>query len=304
MKATRIHQHGGAGELRFEDAALPEPGPDEVRIRTAVASINPADYKHRSGMFKDFIPYSFPYTGGYDVAGTVDAVGPQVEGFRPGDQVSALLDPMRAGGYAEAVVTKAIFCAMVPAGLSLEIAAAIPCVGLTGAQLAEQVVAEAPGKRILVTGATGMVGRFVMHKAKALGAHVTAAVRPAYADEARALGADEIAFFGEAWTGAPFDGVVDTVGGEVATSLAASAVPGTPIITAATNPLNASRLSSEPRFIAVQPDGQGLADLGEAVANGAVPVPICGRYPLAHAGEAQARIEAGGVRGKILLMIA
>ena len=88
MKAARIHRHGAADELRLEDAPRPEPGPGEVLIRVAVAGVNPADHKHRSGMFKDFVKYVFPKILGYDVAGVIEATGPGVTGLAPGDRVA------------------------------------------------------------------------------------------------------------------------------------------------------------------------------------------------------------------------
>jgi NADPH:quinone reductase-like Zn-dependent oxidoreductase len=266
--------------------------------------VNPADHKHRSGLFKDFVPYRFPHTIGYDVAGTIEALGEGVGMPAVGTRVFALLDPMTAGGYAEYVTTAASGCAALPDGLDVETAAGMPCPALTGTQMVEECLRPAAGDTVLVTGATGMVGRFAVRAAKAAGARVIAAVRPAYADEARALGADAVvALDGRAWDGDPFDGVIDTVGGEASTALAANTKPGKRILTAATDPLDATRLPVLPEFIAVHPDGARLARLGEDVAAGAVAVPIAARLPLAEAGRAQAMLEAGGVRGKILLIV-
>ena len=304
MKANRIHGHGGPEVLSYEDADMPAPGPGEVLIRVAVAGVNPADHKHRSGMFKDFVPYHFPHILGYDVAGTVEALGEGVTTPSIGTRVSALLNPIRAGGYAEFVVTDAAFCAALPDALDFATAAGMPCPALTGTQMVEEHLRPGAGDTILVTGATGMVGRFAVRAAKEAGARVVAAVRPAYADEARALGADEVvALDGRAWDGTLFDGVIDTVGGDAATALAAGTKPGKRILTAATDPLDAGRLPADPEFIAVHPDGERLARLGVDVVAGAVTVPIAARLPLAEAGRAQEMIEAGGIRGKVVLFV-
>ncbi|GAC1589857.1 MAG: NADP-dependent oxidoreductase [Sphingomicrobium sp.] len=304
MKAIRIHGHGSPEVLRYENAEMPEPGPGEVLIRVAAAGVNPADHKHRDGMFKDFLPYRFPHTLGYDVAGIVAALGAGVEMPPVGARVFALLDPTKAGGYAEFVVTAASGCALIPDGMEFATAAGMPCPALTGTQMVEEYLCPASGDTVLITGATGMVGRFALSAAKAAGACVVAAVRPAYADEARALGADTvIALDGGAWSGTPFDGVIDTVGGAFATTLVAHIRPGARILTAATDPLDADRLTVAPEFIAVHPDGARLERLGANVASGAIEVPIVARLPLADAGRAQSMLETGGLRGKIVLMI-
>lgn len=303
MKAIRIHGHGGPEALIYEEAPRPTPGPGEVLVKVEAAGVNPADHKHRDGMFKDFVKYEFPKILGYDVAGAIAAVGDGVTGLQPGTRVLALLDPLRAGGYAEYVVTDAGFCARMPDGMDYPTAVAIPCPGLTGVQFVEDVLQPKPGDRVLVTGATGMVGRFAMMAAKAAGATVIAGVRAQYADAARAMGADEIAVLdGTPYSGAPFDGVIDTVGGEVATALAAGARSGARILTAATTPLDPARLPTPPEFIAVHPDGARLEALAASVAAGKVDVEIVETLPLREAAKAQQMMEAGGVRGKIVLV--
>lgn len=303
MKAVQIHGHGGSDALVYADADNPQITAGDVLIRVAAIGVNPADHKHRSGMFKDFVPYSFPYVGGYDVAGTIEAVGSEVTGFRPGDRVFSLLDPMKAGGYAELAATTAAGCAIMPDNLDFETAAAIPCSGLTGVQLVEDALHTRAGDTVVITGATGMVGRFALHAAKAAGAFVVAAVRDSYAELAHQMGADAVIVLGtETWSGKPFDGAIDTVGGSIATFVVAQVKADGKIITTATDPLDVSRLSSQPLFVAVHPDGARLRRLGAAVARGEIAVPITARYPLAEAAQAQRVIEAGGNQGKIILL--
>lgn len=303
MKATRIHDHGGIEALRYEDAERPVPGPGQVLIRVAAAGVNPADHKHRSGMFKDFVKYIFPKTLGYDVAGTVEALGPGVTLPAVGTRIFALLDPFVAGGYAEYVTTEAAYCAEMPDDMDFDTAAGIPCPALTGVQFVEEHLKPKEGDTVLITGATGMVGRFALLAAKAAGANVVAAVRSAYAEEARRLGADETINLGEQdWSGKPFDGVIDTVGGPTATALARHTKKGGRILTAATDPLDAGQLPSPPEFIPVHPDGARLAGIGRDVASGKAEVPIFLHLPLSEAGKAQELMEKGGVRGKIILL--
>lgn len=304
MKASRIHMHGGPDVLRFEDAEIPVPGPDQLLIRVAVAGVNPADPKHRNGMFKNFVRYDFPKTLGYDVAGTVEALGNGLTSPAAGTRVFAMVDALDSGGYAQYVTMDAGFCAVMPAGMDYATAAGMPCPALTGTQMVEDYLKPKAGDTVLVTGATGMVGRFALRAAKRAGARVVAGVREAYFDEARAMGADDVVGLdGAGWTGQSFDGVIDTVGGPAATALAADARPGALILTAATDPLDPGRLLSVPQFIAVVPDGPRLQRLGADVMAGLVSVPVIARFPLAEAGKAQAMIEAGGVRGKVVLIV-
>ena len=103
MKAIVVHQYGGPEVLKFEDYPDPVPGPGEVLVRVAAASVNPIDYKRRAGLTKDFYPMQFPGLIGVDMAGTVVKIGPGVEGFSVGDQVFAMAD----NTYAELCVVKA-----------------------------------------------------------------------------------------------------------------------------------------------------------------------------------------------------
>src|SRR5687767_11211299 len=104
MKAIRIHSYGGPEVLAYEDAPVPTPGPGEVLVRVHAAGINPMDWKIRAGYFKEFIPHKFPLIPGWDLSGTVEAVGSGVTGFQPGDAVLAFADAGKDGAYAEYAV--------------------------------------------------------------------------------------------------------------------------------------------------------------------------------------------------------
>jgi NADPH:quinone reductase-like Zn-dependent oxidoreductase len=112
MKAIVVHQYGGPDVLKFEDYPDPVPGPGEVLVRVAAASVNPIDYKRRAGLTKDFYPMQFPSLIGVDIAGTVVQIGPGVEGFSVGDQVFAMAD----NTYAELCVINAAVLAKIPKG--------------------------------------------------------------------------------------------------------------------------------------------------------------------------------------------
>ena len=103
MKAIVVHEYGGPEVLKFEEYPDPIPGPGEVLVRVAAASVNPIDYKRRAGLTKDFYPIKFPGLIGVDIAGTVVKIGPGVEGLSVGDRVFAMAD----NTYAELCVLKA-----------------------------------------------------------------------------------------------------------------------------------------------------------------------------------------------------
>ena len=302
MRAVVLDDYGPPEVLRVCDVEIPSAGAGQILIRIAAAAVNPADVKWRAGMFRTHAPIGFPHILGYDVAGTVAGIGAGVAEFTPGERVAAMLDPMTKGGYAEFVAVAASAAAKIPASLDLQIAAAIPCAGLTGVQIIEESIKPEAGETVLITGATGAVGRFGLFAALRLGARVVAAVRARHAAEARALGAAQVIVLGEeGWTGAPFDHVFDTVGGPEVARLCRHLAPGGLIRTAATTPIDPEGLSSKPVFVPLHQDGNRLRALALDVAAGWIPIPIAGRMPLERAIEAHRLIEAGGLGGKIIL---
>jgi NADPH:quinone reductase-like Zn-dependent oxidoreductase len=302
MRAVQMSGYGGPEVLTLGEAPKPEPGPGQVRVKAAAIGVNPADWKWRAGWFKDMIPFSFPHVPGYDVAGVVDAVGEGVVDLAAGDRVVGMTPPQLQGAYAEYVVVAAADTAKIPSSLDFATAAALPTPGLTGVQLVEEMIRPKPGETILVAGAVGGCGRFSLHAAKVLGARVVAGVRASQADEARALGADEVVVIGGPdWTGAPFDAVADTVGGPDVAKLCRHVKPGGIIGTVSTTPIDPTGLPAEPAFFAYHPDRKRLAELAELAAAGHFPVPVARRLPLARAGEAQMLVEKGGQGGKVVL---
>src|SRR6202161_4859892 len=171
MKAVVVREYGGPEVLKFEDYPDPVPGPGEVLVRVAAASVNPIDYKRRAGLTKDFSPMKCPGLIGVDMSGTVVKIGPGVEGFSVGDQVFAMAD----NTYAELCVVKAAVLAKVPKGLDLIQAAALPLVTTTGNQLLSATGIKA-GQTVLVVGAAGNVGRSAVFTANERRATVIAGV--------------------------------------------------------------------------------------------------------------------------------
>src|ERR1700749_3268134 len=224
MKAIVVHEYGGPEVLKFEEFPDPVPGPGEVLVRVAAASVNPIDYKRRAGLTKDFYPLHFPGLIGVDLSGTVVKVGPEVEAFTTGNRVFAVAD----GTYAELCVVKADSLADFPEGLDLIQAAALPLVTPTGNQLISAIGIRA-GQTVLVAGAAGGVGRSAVFTAKQLGATVIAGVLTRQMDEAKSIGADTLVATDDESAIAKLpavDAVADTVDGKTAAMLIAKVKPG------------------------------------------------------------------------------
>jgi NADPH2:quinone reductase len=299
MLAIQFDTYGGIEVLHAAEIPAPDAGSGTVSIRVRAAAVNPADVKWRQGMFKSFAPINFPHILGYDVAGTVDAVGPNVTNLQVGDHVFAMLT---SGGYAQFAVVPATDAVPMPAGLDFATAAALPTAGLTGIQMIEEHIDPSQGQIVLITGAVGAVGRFCMHAARRRGARVVAAVRSGQADMARSLGATEVILLGdEPWNGAPFDHVADTVGGPAVKALCRHIVRGGRLRTVATTPIDPDGLPSAPVFVIVRNDPARLRRLAEDVATGTIAVPIAKRLPLEAAAEAHRIVEVGGSGGKVIL---
>jgi NADPH:quinone reductase-like Zn-dependent oxidoreductase len=298
MKAIQFEQYGAPDVLHLAEVNTPVAGPGQIRVRVAAVGVNPADFKWREGMFRERVPLQLPHVVGYDIAGTVDTIGPQVTAYRVGERIVASV----RSGYAEFAIADEKNCAAIPDGLDFATAASLPCAALTGVQMIEDAVKPRKGQTLLITGATGAVGRFALHAALALGTRVIAAVRPTYFDEARKLGAQQVVGLQDGNNAAlSFDHVADTVGGPQVATLCRHLVPGGSIITVSTTPIDPAGLSATPTFFAYRTDGMRLAQILNQVVTGEVAMPIARRLPLARAAEAHRLIESGGLSGKIIL---
>jgi NADPH:quinone reductase-like Zn-dependent oxidoreductase len=300
MKAIVLHEYGGPEVLKYEDYPDPVPGPGEVLVRVAAASVNPIDYKRRAGLTKNFYPMTFPGLIGVDMSGTVAELGPGVEGFSVGDQVFAMAD----NTYAELCAVKADALAKVPKGLDLIEAAALPLVTVTGNQLMLATEIKA-GQTVMVVGAVGNVGRSAAFTAKSRGATVIAGVLKKQFDQAKTVGADQLVATDDNTalvSLAPLDAVADTVGGKTAEKLIGKVKPGGVYASVVEAPQSAAYYPSVKMVhVFSKFDRQTLEFMAAAVRDGKLVIPIGPRFPLSQAAEAHAAAEKGGV-GKILLV--
>jgi NADPH:quinone reductase-like Zn-dependent oxidoreductase len=300
MKAAVLHQYGGPEELKYEDFPDPKPGPGEVLVRVRAASINPVDWKIRSGAAKERFPVTFPTVLGRDVAGVVEALGQGVSGFTVGERVLAVA----WATYAELCLVKGADLARMPDGLDFPNAAALPLAAITGHQLIHDAAKVEKGQTVLITGALGSVGRCALFAAREAGAHVIAGVRKQQVAEALALGAAEAIDLGDENAILALDhvdAVADTVGHDLATRLLAKVKPGGNF-GSVLGPVAGSSDYPDVHVnpIMAHPDPATVVHFAEAVSSGDLQIPIGLTLPLAQAAEGQTRAEKGGI-GKVVL---
>ena len=303
MKAVVLREYGGPEKLRFEDN-VPEPqiGGGTVLIEVAAASVNPIDWKMRSGTRQKDFPLSFPAILGRDVSGVVRAVGANVKHFKPGDRVLALSNAT----YAELVAVDDSDVTHLPDGVDVADAAAIPLVALTGDQLVRLATNVQKGQVVLVTGALGSVGRAAVHTAKKIGAQVLAGVRRKELDDARSLSVSGVLAIDDDEAIGTFrsvDAIADTVGGDVAAKLIAKVKQNGSFGYTAVLPESAATQNPTVKIerVLTQPDPSKVREFADDVRDGKFVLPIGRRMPLRDAAEAHVLGEKGGI-GKILLL--
>jgi NADPH:quinone reductase len=309
MQAVIAPHPGGPEVLDLVELPLPEPGAGQMRIEVAAASVNPIDLSARAGRLTaaGLMSLTEQVPLGCDVAGRVDAVGPGVRRFGPGDAVVGLRDLFSAGGtHAEYVVLDEAAVAPAPRTVDLTAAATLPLNALT-ADRALALTHAGPGDTVLVTGAAGGVGGFTLQLAALRGIDTIAVVRPRDEGVARALGATHVI----------------TTTATLASAARAIVPGGVPaVIDAALLGIDAhATLRSGGRFVAlVRPfapppvrgtsvvvqevagDGARLTELAALVDFGALTLRVDEVVPLDKAAHAHALVEAGGRRGGVVLV--
>ncbi|MGE0581909.1 MAG: NADP-dependent oxidoreductase [Steroidobacteraceae bacterium] len=311
MLAVRMHAIGGPGVLRLERVPVPQPAAGQVRIKVVAAGVNPVDWKIRERGFGRTISADSPWIPGYDVAGTIDAVGEGVSGWQVGDAVVASLQRAAQGGYAEFAIAPAEDVARAPARWSLETAAGLPTVGTTVWRYLILAGGLAKGERVLVQGGAGGVGSVAVQVAKARGAWVIATASAHNAEYLKSIGADEVIDY----RAAPFEArvsdvdiVFDTVGGDTLARSVAVVRPGGRLVTIAGQPDTGTCDAARIRCIGGGPRPGSLGDpLREIVAladAGRLALHIERVFPLEQAAQAQELNRLGHTRGKIVLRVA
>jgi NADPH:quinone reductase-like Zn-dependent oxidoreductase len=304
MKAVRMHEYGGPEVLRYEDTMRPGAGAGELLVRVAAAGVNPIDIKVRSGHMKQMVQLKLPWTPGVDFSGTVDAVGSNTSGFAVGDEVFGKTDLPRDGSYAQLVAVAAANVARKPRSIDHVRAAGIPLAALTAWQclISEGSLELQRGQTLLVLGAAGGVGTFALQLARWKGARVLAVARANHEPYLRELGVERVVDPEKDLSAAgEVDAVLDLVGGEVAARAARQLKSGGAIASTVAPKPPAEARGARAIFVLTKSDGQQLAEIGNLVDQGVVKSVVARTFPLAHAAEAHAALDAGGMNGKLVL---
>lgn len=307
MKAVRIHEFGGADVMHIDDIPTPQPGRAEVLIKVLAASVNPVDYKMRSGQFKP-PGMAMPATLGRDIAGIVEGVGRGVSRLKVGDSVYALLDRDH-GGYAEFVVVNADLVALKPSSIDYVHAAAVPLAAITAWQGLFDHGKLKTGERVLIHGAAGGVGHFAVQFAKERGAHVIATARADDHEMLLKLGADEVIDYqNERFEDrvSNVDLVLDLVAGDTQRRSWKSVRKGGRMVSTLQAPSKAEGASQDAKgeaFMA-KPDRRALEEIGHLIDERKVRVIVDQTLPMEDVQRAHEYIEHEHVRGKLVLEVA
>ncbi|MFI8103672.1 NADP-dependent oxidoreductase [Streptomyces sp. NPDC086023] len=306
MRAVVVSQWGGPEVLTEVELAKPEPGLGEVLVRVHAAGVNPVDWKTRAS--GALIAWGQTPIIGWDVSGTVEAVGPGVTLFQPGDEVFGMPRfPSQAGGYAEYVTAPARQFARKPASLTHQQAAALPLAALTAWQALNDTAGLRAGQRVLVHAAAGGVGHFAVQIAKALGAYVIGTASAGKHGFVRSLGADEVVdyrstAFEEAV--AEVDVVIDSIGGDYGTRSLKVLKPGGTLITLnGPDDIPAGAEGFRTGWTLVEPDFAGLQAIAAMAEEGSLRPEIDTVLPLSEAAKAHEIGERGRTTGKIVLSV-
>lgn len=325
MKALVLDKPGTPESLYPSDVEQPKPGPDQVRVKVHAVGLNPVDYKLAASGFPG---WNYPVILGLDVAGVVDAIGPGVEEWQPGDPVYYLSDMTRPGGFSQYAIITTRTLAWLPDGLSYTDAAALPCAGFTAYQALNRKLKVQAGKTILIQGGAGGVGGFAVQLAKVFGLKVFATCSRHNTKFVKDLGAVETIDYQKEdvagridilTNGRGVDYIVDTVGSDSATaglSMLAlnggiACVAGLPDLTAL-EPFTKAPSIHEVALGApyVTGDQQGLDDLarigmefGALAAKGQVRPMVEEMVTLEDIPDALVRLSMRHVRGKIVAKI-
>jgi NADPH:quinone reductase-like Zn-dependent oxidoreductase len=310
MRAVGVTEFGGPEALHLVDVPDEPLGAGQVRLRVTAATVNPTDTYARNGTYAQRDPVKqFPYVPGMDVAGELAEIGEGVQtDLAIGEHVMGIVVPSGAhGGYREDLVLPAGSIARVPAGASDAAAATLPMNGLT-ARLALDKMALQPGQVLAVTGAAGAFGGYVVQLAKTEGRTVVADAAEADEELVRELGADVVVRRGDdvaARIREQFpDGVDGLADGSVQDAAVLPAVKDGGAVTTVRGYRGDGQRALRVFPVMVRDyaeNAEALDRLREQVEKGEITLRVAQTFPAAEGAKAHQRLEAGGVRGRLVL---
>jgi len=331
MRAAYITGYGGPEKMVIGDLPEPVPGPLDLLVQVAGASINPVDFKIRQGKLKALMPLTFPAVLGNDLSGTVMAVGSAVRAFKEGDRIVARLGKDRIGAFAERALVAQSDAALAPSNMDLIDAAGLPLAGLTAWQALFEYGRLEAGQHLLVHAGAGGVGHLALQLGRWKGAKVSTTASSRNRAHCIGWGADLVVDYHSQRFEQRIelvDVALDTLGGEVLRRTIKHTRAGGRVISIAALPTPevirewggshtlswllalltwrerslARARDVEYRYLFMRPDGAGLAKLVELVDAGHLEVAIERRYPLSEALVAMAHVESGRTVGKVVLV--
>ena len=305
---------------------------DDVLVQIHAASVNPVDFKIRDGDLKPLLPYKPPLIMGNDLAGIVIKAGPNVEGFKPGDEVYARADKDRIGSFAEVIAVSEHAVAEKPHTLDLVQAASVPLVGLTAWQALVERANLQRGQKVLIHAGSGGVGTIAIQLAKHLGADVATTTSTANVEWVKNLGADVVIDYKKddfENIVRDYDIVFDTLGGDTLEKSLGVVKRGGKVISVAGPPepafakeygLNwaliqairvlsfrirrkAKRRGVTYSFLFMKPSGNQLRELSYLIDSGAIRPVVDRVFPFESTQEALAYVEKGHAKGKVVVQI-
>jgi 2-desacetyl-2-hydroxyethyl bacteriochlorophyllide A dehydrogenase len=311
MKAVTINQYGSASVLHYTDIEQPRIKPEQMLVKVQASSVNPVDWKIRSGQLQLLTGYNFPLVLGFDVAGTVVEVGAGVTRFKAGDEIYAYLDSIPGGAYAEyAAVSERAAC-LLPNNMTYEQAAAVPLAATTALQALRDLGLIQSGHQVLINGSSGGVGTFAVQIAKALGAEVTTVCSTKNLELMTSLGADHVIDYTSTditQDTRQYDIILDAVGKQSFSSCQAILKPNGIYVNTLPMPdtlvqgcLTFFLPGKKAKLVIAQSNSKDLGFLKELIEAGKMRSLIQQTYPLSEVATAHTTSEQGRVVGKLVI---
>ncbi len=331
MRAVVLKRFGGPEEFEVTEVPRPTVGPRQALVVVHAASVNPIDWKIRTGMQRAVVRMRPPMVIGMDISGVVEAVGAEVTWFQPGDEVFASPDHKTMGSYAEYVAVDERQLARKPTSISHAAAATLPLVGLTAWGCLVDAGRVQPGQKVFIQAGSGGVGTFAIQLAKHLGAHVTTTCSERNRALVTSLGADRVIDY----TKERFedvleaqDVVLESIGpadmkrakrilrrggrmSSINSGLDENAKRWGPNLGFAVTIARMLVFSVgaflgrgiKTSMVVRKPDGERLSQIAELVDSGAIRPVVDKVFPLAETAEAHRYCEQGRTRGKVAIVI-
>jgi len=303
----RIHGFGESEVLHADEVEPSLPDASQVLVSVRAASINPVDFKIRSGKYPAVKEDRLPYALGRDVSGVIEKCGAQATQFKVGDEVFGMVG-IGGGGYAEKAVLDQQAIARKPSNLDYPHAASIPLAGQTAWQGLFRHGGLKAGQSVLIHGGSGGVGHFAIQFAKAKGARVLTTVSTSHVAFAKSLGADVVIDYKTQRFedhASDLDMVFDLIDGETRERSWKLLKRGATLVTTLSEPSQqkAKELGVRALRYTVEADGRELGEIADLVAAGKVKPHVQKTYPLKEASQALAAVEHDHPVGKIVLVV-